>query len=125
LANRVRVFGIEDHETPLVQFELRIRGGQLVEAPGRVGVANLLAETMMAGTARRTPAELEQALDMLGATLSVSAGREAFVLRGSTLARNWDATVALLEEVLLEPRFDPQELELARQRVRNALEQQA
>ena len=125
LANGVRVLGIEDRETPLVQFELRIQGGQMAEAPGRVGIANLLAETMTQGTANRTPAELEQAIDLLGASIAVSAGRESFSIRGSTLARNWDATMALVEEILLEPRFDPQEVELARQRVQNALQQQA
>lgn len=125
LANGVRVLGIEDRETPLVQFELRIAGGQMAEASGRVGVANLLAQTMTAGTANRTPAELEQAIDLLGASISVSAGREDFVIQGSTLARNWGATMALVEEILLEPRFDPQEVELARQRVLNALQQQA
>lgn len=125
LPNGVRVLGIEDRETPLVQFELRIAGGQMAEAPGRVGVANLLAQTMTEGTANRTAAELEQAIDLLGASISVAAGREDFVIRGSTLARNWDATMALVEEILLEPRFDPQEVELARQRVLNALQQQA
>ena len=125
LANGVRVLGIEDRETPLVQFELRIQGGQLAEESGRVGIANLLAESMTQGTANRTPAELEQAIDLLGASINVSAGREAFSIRGSTLARNWAATMALVEEILLEPRFDPQEVELARQRVQNALQQQA
>lgn len=125
LANGVRVLAIEDRETPLVQFELAIPGGQLLEEPGRVGVANLLAQTMTGGTARRTPAELEQAIDLLGASISVAAGREAFFIRGSTLARNWGETLALVEEILLEPRFDPQEFELARQRVRSALQQQA
>jgi zinc protease len=125
LANGVRVLGIEDRETPLVQFELRIQGGQLAEESGRVGIANLLAESMTQGTANRTPAELEQAIDLLGASINVSAGRESFSIRGSTLARNWAATMALVEEILLEPRFDPQEVELARQRVQNALQQQA
>jgi len=125
LANGVRVLGIEDRETPLVQFELRVGGGQMAEAPGRVGIANLLAETMTQGTANRTAAELEQAIDLLGASITVSAGRESLSIRGSTLARNWDATMALVEEILLEPRFDPQELELSRQRVQNALQQQA
>ncbi|MDH3270919.1 MAG: insulinase family protein, partial [Gemmatimonadota bacterium] len=46
-------------------------------------------------------------------------------VRGSTLARNFDETMALAQEVLLEPRFDPDEFELSRQRVANALRQRA
>ena len=125
LANGVQVLGIEDREIPLVQFELRLRGGLLVEDAERVGVANLLAETMTAGTASRTPEELEQAIDMLGASINVSAGRESFVISGSTLARTYAETMGLVEEILLEPRFDQDEFNLARQRVRNALRQRA
>lgn len=66
------------------------------------------------GTATRTPAELENAFKALGATISVSAGDERFVISGRTLDRNLGATLALVEEMLLHPRWDPAELELAR-----------
>ena len=125
LSNGMAVLGIEDDEVPLVQFEIRIRGGHLLEDASKVGVANLLAETMTEGTANRTPEELEKAIDMLGATINVSAGTEAFVVSGSSLARNYEATMALAQEILLEPRFDPAEFDLARQRVRNGLRQRA
>ena len=122
LANGLRVLGVEDRETPIVQFELDFRGGMLVEAPGRTGVANLLAETMMEGTARRTAEELEEAIDLLGASLSVSAGNTGFSLSGSVMARNYDETMALVEEILMEPRFDSTRFELARQRVLNLIQ---
>ncbi len=125
LASGVEVFGIEDREVPLVQFELRVKGGQLVEEPARVGVANLLAESMTSGTANRTPEELEQAIDLLGASISVSAGAESFSIRGSALARNYPATMALVQEMLLEPRFDAEEFERSKQRVANGLRQRA
>lgn len=125
LSNGLPVLGIEDHEVPLVQFELRLKGGQLLDDPGRVGVANLLAESMSAGTANRRPEELEKAIDLLGATISVDAGAQTFSIRGSTLARNYAATMELVQEMLLEPRFDEEEFELSRQRVANALRQRA
>ncbi len=125
LANGLTVLGIEDRETPLVQFELRFRGGMLLEDPAKRGVANLLAQTMLGGTARRTPEELELAIELLGASINVNAGRESFVIGGSTLARNLDETMALVEEILLEPRFDPREFELARLRVRSDVQQRA
>lgn len=119
------ILGIEDRETPLVAFELQIPGGQQLDDPEKVGVANLLAMTMTEGTAHRTPAELEQAIDLLGASIQVAAGREAFLVSGTTLAKNFEETMALVEEILLEPRFDPQEFALARERVRSSLQQRA
>ncbi len=125
LPNGIRVFGIEDSEVPLVQFELRMKGGLLLDLPDRPGTSYLLAEIMTEGTANRTPEELEQAIDMLGAAITVSSGRETLTIRGSTLARNYARTMALVEEILLEPRWDPEKFELARQRVRNELRQRA
>ncbi|MEM7416275.1 MAG: pitrilysin family protein [Gemmatimonadota bacterium] len=125
LDNGMAVLGIEDREVPLVQFELRVRGGQLVEEAGKVGVANLLAQSMTAGTANRTPEQLEAAIDLLGASINVTAGTQSFSVSGSTLARNYGATMALVEEILLEPRFDANEFALAQQRVANGLQQRA
>ncbi len=116
--------GIEDREIPVVNFELRFRGGLLLEDPARPGIANLLAETMLEGTANRTPEELEQAIDLLGASVNVSAGSQNFTLSGSVLARNYAETMDLVAEILLEPRFDPERFELARQRVENGIRQQ-
>ncbi len=125
LSNGLTVLGVEDSESPLVRFELRMKGGHLLEDPDRIGVAHLLAQTMTEGTAHRTPAELEQAIDLLGATIRVSSGPETFVIGGSALARNFGATMALLEEVLLEPRYDPEAFELVQQRVITSLGQRS
>lgn len=124
LENGLRVFSIADEELPLVQFELRIRGGLQLEDPAKTGVSNLLAEIMTEGTATKTPEELEQAIDLLGASIRVSSGRESFSISGSTLARNFPATMALVREILLEPRWDSAQFELAKQRVANQLRQQ-
>ncbi len=123
LANGMRVLGIEDRSLPIVQFSLRVDGGMLLDDPDRPGVANLFAETLTRGTARRTAEELELAIELLGATVNVAAGREALVVSGTTLARNWAPTLEIVQEILLEPRFDSLEFELARRRVETQLEQ--
>jgi zinc protease len=55
----------------------------------------------------------------------VSSGRESFSISGSTLARNFPATMALVREILLEPRWDSVQFDLAKQRVANQLRQQS
>lgn len=125
LPNGLAVLGVVDREVPMVDFQLRIAGGQLLEDPARPGVANLLAESMMEGTRNRTPEELELAIDMLGASIDVAAGSQSMTVFGTTLARNYAATLALVEEMLLEPRFDAEAFQLARQRVANGLRQRS
>jgi zinc protease len=123
LANGMRVFGIESREVPLVQFSIRMDGGLLLESPNRVGAANLLSEIFTAGTANRTPEELELAIQSLGASVTAAVGPESFLISGSTLARGFDETMAIVREIIMEPRWDKQELELARGRTLNRIRQ--
>jgi zinc protease len=123
-ANGMRVYGIENNEVPLVQFNITIDGGQLLETVDKAGVSNLLAEMMTQGTQKKTPQELEEAIQQLGAAIEVSAGDEEIVVAVSTLARNYDATLALVEEILLEPRWDAKEFDLIKQSALSSIRQQ-
>jgi zinc protease len=110
LPNGLKAYGIEDQELPTAQFELSIRGGRLLDDINKPGAASLLARMLTRGTARRTPAELEDALKSLGAEIEVVARDEHLVLSGRTLARNFEKTMDLAEEILLEPLWDANEL---------------
>ena len=115
LANGLRVYGIRNTEVPLVQFQVAIDGGQLLDDIKKVGVANLMARMLTQGTANKTPQELEEAIQQLGASISVNAGSEETRINVTTLAKNYDATLALVEEILLEPRWDAKEFALLKQ----------
>lgn len=125
LSNGLQVYGIESNEVPLVNFEIVIDGGLLLDDPNKVGVANMLARMMTQGTKNKTPEELEEAIDQLGASISVSAGTEEIRIGVTTLAKNYDATRALVEEILLEPRWDAKEFDLVKKSVINQIRQQA
>ncbi|MEM7277669.1 MAG: pitrilysin family protein, partial [Pseudomonadota bacterium] len=114
LANGIKVTGIHDNETPLVSFSLTVPGGRWQDIPGREGAASLLAALSMQGTASKTPAELEQAIGLLGASISFGSSAESFTIYGVTLESNLIETVALLEEMLLKPRWDESEFERLR-----------
>ncbi|HUS87358.1 MAG TPA: pitrilysin family protein [Bacteroidales bacterium] len=122
--NGLKVFGIEDYEVPLVQFNFNIKGGLLLDDPDMVGVANMTASLMNRGTMNRTPEELEEAIEELGARISFRASAEDVVISGSTLSRNYEQTMALVREMLLEPRWDEAEFELIRQSIISNLQQQ-
>ncbi len=125
LPDGLRVMGIYSDEVPLVNFDLRIDGGQRLENLDKTGVTHLMADLMNKGTARRTPIELEAALDRLGASVGVFAGDEAVHVRGNTLARNYDSTMAIVTEMLLQPRWDAKELELLRKQAVSQIQEQA
>ena len=124
LSNGLRIYGIENAEVPLVQFEIVVDGGQLLEDINKVGVSNLMARLMTQGTAKKTPQELEEAIQQLGASINVNAGTEDVRIGVNTLARNYDATLALVEEILLEPRWDEKEFGLIKQSTLSQIRQQ-
>jgi|TARA_R100000479_G_scaffold33554_3_gene14052 zinc protease len=110
LENGLEVYGIEQNEIPTVNFSLVIEGGHLMDDKDKNGVANLMTDIMMEGTQNKTPEELEEAIDLLGASINMYTTNESIVIRGNTLTRNFDKTMDLVEEILLEPRWDEEEL---------------
>src|SRR5690606_8876083 len=122
--NGMRVHGIENREVPLVQFDIAIDGGLLLDDPEKVGVANLTARLMTQGTAHKTAQELEEAIQGLGASINVFARSEDVRISVTTLARNYAATLDLVQEILLEPRWDEKEFALVKQSVLSQIRQQ-
>jgi len=121
LANGINIYGIAYDEVPLVNYSLVIKGGHLLDQPELPGAAYLVAELLTEGTATKTPEELEEAIDMLGANINVYGGEQSISINVNTLTRNFESTVALVEEILLEPRWDEEQFELAKSRVTNNL----
>ncbi len=112
LSNGIEVLAIADQEVPLVNFSLIIPGGAWLDEPDHIGAAVGVASLLMQGTAKRTAAELEEAIGLLGSSISITADREQFYLSGTALERNLGQTLALAQEILLQPRWD--EAEFAR-----------
>lgn len=109
LSNGLKVYGIEQNEIPTVNFSLVIEGGHLLDSKEKNGVANLMTDIMMEGTANKTPEQLEEEIQKLGASINMFTGREAITIQGNTLTRNFAATMDLVEEILMEPRWDEEE----------------
>ena len=106
LGSAISVHGIENSETPLVAFDVSIDGGRWLENPDQNGTMSLLARLMNEGTASKTAAEFEQAVGLLGAGITVSSFADEFRISATCLAKNFEQTVALVEEVLTQPRFE-------------------
>ncbi len=117
LNNGLKIYGIEQNELPLVDFQINIKGGMLLDDKNKIGVANLLAKMLMQGTKSKTPVELEEAIDDLGSRINVYATNESIVLQANCLSSKFDETFKLAKEILFEPRWDEKEFE----RVKNEI----
>lgn len=123
LSNGLKVFHIYQDELPMAQFSIRIKGGMFLDNPEKVGTAALLDNMMMEGTAAKTPEELEEALGQLGANVYVSTSREYITISGNSLAKNYDDVLAIVKEILLEPRWDETEFERIKSSALNSIQQ--
>ncbi|MCA1741468.1 MAG: insulinase family protein, partial [Bacteroidales bacterium] len=121
LANGMQLYGIQHTEVPLVQYNIVIEGGHMLDDISAPGVANMLAIMLNEGTKNKAPEALEEEIDLLGAMIRVSADDEDITVSVNTLARNFEKTLAIVEEMLLEPRWDSLAFELSRTRVLNGL----
>ncbi|MCK9401019.1 MAG: insulinase family protein [Bacteroidales bacterium] len=121
LDNGMRVLGVENNELPLVQFNIVLKGGHYLDELDKAGTAYLVAELMMEGTKNKTPQELEEEIEKLGAYISINASTFDITISVNTLERTYDKALALVEEILLEPRWDAEEFEMSKSRLQNRL----
>ncbi|TVQ95262.1 MAG: hypothetical protein EA398_18205, partial [Deltaproteobacteria bacterium] len=104
----------------LVSVRLEFAAGSVGEA--RAGSTALALEMLERGTLRRDRGGLRRALDALGARLGVRVGRNGSAVALRALEEVLPEALALLEEVLLEPADDAEELADAVAEMDEALE---
>ncbi|MFO7979872.1 MAG: pitrilysin family protein [Candidatus Aminicenantes bacterium] len=115
LVNEMKVLGIEHTELPIVHFSLTLQGGHFLDPMDKPGTAYLVGSLMMEGTKSKTPVELEEAIDNLGANISIYAGREDITVRANSLASKFPEVLELVKEILLDPRWDEKEFDRIKQ----------
>jgi len=121
LKNGIEISGIQNKELPLVSINIDIKGGVLQDKTELPGVSNMVASVLPQGTKNKTPEQLEEETKLLGSSISFNTENEEFSMYASTLSRNFDKTVSLMKEILLEPRWDSTEFSLAKSRTRNRI----
>ncbi len=84
------------------------------EAPGRAGVGALAVRAAARGAGPFDLAGLADAFEVLGGTLGTSVAADWHGFGASVLAANRDQALQTLREVVLAPRFDPDEVERER-----------
>jgi zinc protease len=128
LSGGIRVIGSENTELPLVTLTLKIPGGHLSQANNlsKAGLASFFASMMNQDTKKRSAEDFSKELQKLGSSISISGETDAISVQVSTLKKNLDATLALLEERILSPNFTNDAFSrLKRQRIESFKQQKA
>jgi zinc protease len=121
LANGVRLLAVPNTETPTIAISAIWSMGQRDEAPGKAGLARLTTSLMQEATTRHTAAEFSEALERIGASVSVSSGQYGTSVSLSVLSKYLDDGMALMMERILEPEFNAEDFERIKSRTMESL----
>jgi zinc protease len=109
LANGLGVAVVEAHALPIVELRVSVRAG--TGYAGAPAVADLTAQLLKdGGTRAMTAADLLEKVESLGATLSVDTTEDASTLGLGVTKDRLEDGLALLAQIVEEPRFDGGEL---------------
>ena len=119
LNNGLEILGSTTTETPQVLITMNIEGGRLLEGKELpLGTSEMMASAMNVGTAKRTAKEMENELEKLGANISFGAGGTSTSVSLSCEADKLDQALALMDEMMFQPRWDDGEFKKTKKRVR-------
>ncbi|MGE0787738.1 MAG: M16 family metallopeptidase [Sandaracinaceae bacterium] len=97
-------------ELPVVYLRLVVKSGTASDPSALPGVAHFVAQMLKEGTRTRTSAQLAEAIEFLGADISVGEDEENVYIMIRALSDHLDEAMAILADVARNPRFDEAEL---------------
>ncbi|MEO6026578.1 MAG: pitrilysin family protein [Candidatus Binatia bacterium] len=113
LSNGLTVLVSEYRSLPIMRFHLLLPGGGAYDPVGKEGIAELTADVLQQGTARRSAEALALEVEFLGGALGADAGTDFSTVEGEFLSKDLDAGLDLFSDIVLHPAFRPDELRRA------------
>jgi zinc protease len=121
LGNGLTVLVKENHTIPVVSVgSFSLAGARLDPADG-AGLANFVANTMPRGTRRMSAERISEAFDSMGADYHCSANHTRIQSEMTLLSEDLRDGMEIFADVLMNPRFDEDEIEKERELIQAAL----
>ncbi|CAN5644383.1 hypothetical protein BH10BAC2_BH10BAC2_29840 [soil metagenome] len=98
LANGITVLVVENHKLPKVSATYSIDAGPITEG-SKAGMLDLMGQMLEEGTTKMTKAQFDEAVDQMGADVSLSAGGGSV----GALTRYFDKAFMLMTDALKAP----------------------
>src|SRR6266576_3012283 len=106
LANGAILVVSERHGLPLVSFAMTFVGGaNQLEPANRRGLASITSSMLTEGTTTKTGDQLSDALQLLGTNVITNITGEQGSMGFISSTKNFSATLAILQDMILNPRF--------------------
>jgi predicted Zn-dependent peptidase len=122
LPNGMILFLLEDHELPLIRISARIRTSSIYEPEDKIGLASITGTVMRTGgTTSKTGDEIDELLEQIAASVETGIGLNSGSASMSVLKEDIDTGLSILADVLMNPAFRQDKIELAKIRRRSSI----
>ena len=115
LDNGMIVYLAEDHEFPLVELSATIRAGGIYEPAAKIGLASITGSVLRTGgTEKMSGDEIDELVEAKGMVLETWIGTSNGGAYLSAMKEDTELGMSLLADILMQPHFDPDKIELAK-----------
>jgi len=105
----------EDHELPLIEGTMRIRGGSRLEPPAKVGLVDLYGDVWRTGgTKEKTGDQLDDFLEARAAKVETDGNVDSTLISFNCLKQDFEDVFKIFVDVLRHPEFREDKLKLAK-----------
>lgn len=125
LGNGLTLIAAENRVAPSVAIKGYVLAGPVLDPAGKAGLSRLTATLLTRGTRTRSASALADALDFLGASLSIQAEQETVGITAQMLAEHFDKVLDLVADSLRNPTFPAAELTKAIGQLKTTLTREA
>lgn len=106
LDNGLKVIVVENHKIPKITYQLSLDIDPVLELD-KAGYVSMTGDLLRAGTTTKTKAQIDEAIDFIGASLNTYATG----ISGSVLSKHSSVFLEIMSDVLYNPSFPVEELE--------------
>ncbi|MBE9058186.1 pitrilysin family protein [Sphaerospermopsis sp. LEGE 08334] len=122
LDNGLVVYLMEDHELPLVSGTTLVKTGSRWESGDKVGLADVVGSLMRTGgTLKHSPDQLNEILEQRAASVETDISEAAGSASFDSLTEDLETVFGLFAEVLREPAFAQEKLDLIKTQVKGSI----
>ena len=119
LPNGMRLYLLEDHQLPVVDGTALIRTGNLFDPADKIGLATLTGMVIRSGGTRtKSGDQLDEELENIAASVESRIDETSGTVSFSALKENTDEVLAAFHDVLTEPEFRQDKVDLAKNQTR-------
>ncbi len=117
--NGLRIFLVEDHNYPTIDIQAVFKAGSIYEPAEKIGLATMTGIVLRTGgTKNMTGDEIDKELETLAASIETAVGLNYGSLRISSLKEDIDKVIPIALDILANPVFAEDKIELAKVRLR-------